>query len=475
MLVFSTRLPIRAEVTQQECLELFLEWLNGSPYYPTDEICFDVNSHDDYDYTKENITFSVRCFKDESIELSACRLENREANAIWDNDCVFLNDHGKKSLLIQLNCNRTDFRTDLPPIHKPYIVRMFVEKGYCDLDGQIPVTDEPIIAGKGNYEEYRDIICGKFSYEMPVVYISRDYWGKTAVNPKYLAHQLSGIAHVFVEESYDIAIRLQEDTHGNNAYLGYVGIYFPGTQYCQKHGLGYYADDFRKMCQGITDDVWDALMNRSDSTQYSWNQILALQARQKMLKMKDVSEQSKEELDTYIVTFDKEKEELEAKVDELNQRVLSLRAERDGLMAARGTANRDGLFYNTGSEDELYPGERNDLLYSVLSQVLNNYEQGTRPHSIIRSLLDANPRVGTCEKIIKGVKAIFRSGEKMTKTTKGQLKDLGFTIEEDGPHYKIVFKDPRYMFTVSKTPGDYRGAKNLTTMICKTLDVEKKL
>ena len=85
MLVFSTRLPIRAEVTQQECLELFLEWLNGSPYYPTDEICFDVNSHDDYDYTKENITFSVRCFKDESIELSACRLENREANAIWDN------------------------------------------------------------------------------------------------------------------------------------------------------------------------------------------------------------------------------------------------------------------------------------------------------------------------------------------------------------------------------------------------------
>ena len=43
----------------------------------------------------------------------------------------------------------------------------------------------------------------------------------------------------------------------------------------------------------------------------------------KMLKMKDVSEQSKEELDTYIVTFDKEKEELEAKVDELNQSAFS--------------------------------------------------------------------------------------------------------------------------------------------------------
>ena len=175
MLVFSTRLPLRKEVTQRDCLELFLEWLNGSPHYQTDEICFDVNAHDDYDYTKENITFSVRHFKDDSIELSACRLENRETNVIWDNDCIFLNEQGKKSLLIQLNCNWMDFRTDLPHIHKPYIVRMFVEKGFCDIDGQLPITDEPIIAGQDNYEEYRDIMCGNFPYEMPVVYVSKDY------------------------------------------------------------------------------------------------------------------------------------------------------------------------------------------------------------------------------------------------------------------------------------------------------------
>ena len=228
------------------------------------------------------------------------------------------------------------------------------------------------------------------------------------------------------------------------------------------------------MCQGIIDDVWDAIMNRVDSTQYNWNQILALQARQKMLKMKNVSEQSKEELDAYIDTFDKEKKELEAKVEELNRKVLSLRAERDGLMAARGTTNRDGLFYSAGSEDELYPGERNDLLYSILSQVLDKYEEGTRPHCIIKSLLDANPKVGTCEKIIKGIEATFRSGEKLTKVSKGQLRDLGFTIEEDGPHYKLVFKDPRYMFTAAKTPSNHRGSKNLKGTICKALNVEKK-
>lgn len=475
MLVFSTRLPLKAEITNQDCLKVFTEWIIGSPHYQIDELCLDADSLDDYDYIQGNVTFSIRHYKDESIELSACRLQNQEGNLIWDNDCIFFTSEGKKRLLIQLNCNWTDFRTDLPPIHKPHIVRMFVEKGYCDFDGKIPVTDTPITAGNDNYNDYRDIMCGNFSYEMPVVYISRDYWERTAVSPQSLARQLSGVAHVFVEENYEIAARLQEDTQGNNAYLGYVGIYFPQTRYCQKHGLGYYDNDVRKMYRGIINDVWDAIMNRADSTQYNWNQILALQARQKMLKMQGVSKQSQEELDAYIDTFDREKKELEAKVEELSQKVLSLRAERDSLMAAIETSNSDNLFYNAGTEKELYPGERNDLLYSVLSQVLNKYEESTRPYCIIKSLLDANPKLGACEKIIKGVETAFKSGERLTKVSKNQLTDLGFTIEGDGPHYKLVFKDPRYMFTVAKTPSDYRSVKNLVSKICKMLDVEKKI
>lgn len=475
MLVFSTRLPLKSEVTHQDCLRMFTEWVNGSKHYPTDGLYFDVDSYEDYDYTNDNITFSIRHYKDESIELSACRLQNRETHLVWDTDCVALTSKGKNSLLVQLNCNWVDLRTDFPQVHKPYIIKMCIERGYCSFDGGIPVTDAPIMADESNYEKCRAIMCGELSYEMPVVYISKDYWGRTAVSADYLARELSGVAHVFVEKDYDIAMKLQNDTDGNNAYLGYVGIYFPGTPYCQKHGLEYYDNNCRKMCNGIRNDVWDALKNRTDSTQYNWNQILTLQARQKMLEEKSISEQSKAELKQYVETFDIEKKELADKVEELNKKVLSLRAERDGLMAAKGTRNRDGFFYNAGAEGELYPGERNDLLYSILSQTLSKYEEGTRPHCIVKSLLEANPKIGTCEKIIAGVEAVFRSSERLTKTMKCQLKDLGFTIEEDGPHYKLIFKDPRYMFTVAKTPSDHRGAKNLTSKICKMLDVEKRL
>ena len=475
MLVFTTRLPLKSEITEQDCLNLFVEWVKGSPHYHMESLCFNVDSHEDYEYTDGDVTFSVKYYKDEAIELAACRLHNRERNLTWDSDCIFLDSKGKKTLLVQLNCHWADLRTDFPEVHKPYIIKMFIEKGYCSFDGNIPVTDTPIIAEESNYETFRDIMCGKLCYEMPVVYISKGYWGETAVSETYLARELSGVAHVFVEKNYDIAARLQTDTAGKNVYLGYVGIYFPGAQYCQRYGLEYYKNSRKEMCDAIKEDVWDALKNRADSTQYNWNQILTLQARQKMLEEKSISEQNRAELKQYVDTLNDKKKELADKVEELNKKMLSLRAERDGLLAARGTTSRNGLFYNVGEETELYLGERNDLLYSILSQVLSKYESDTRPYCIIRSLLDANPKVGNCEKIMNEIKAVFRSGEKMTKATKCRLEELGFTIEEGGPHYKIIFKDPRYMFTVSKTPSDHRGAKNLISTICRALDVEKKI
>ena len=152
-----------------------------------------------------------------------------------------------------------------------------------------------------------------------------------------------------------------------------------------------------------------------------------------------------------------------------------MRAERDGLLAAKGIKEEEDLFYRAGAEPELYPGERNDLLYSVLSQALKNYAKDTRPYCIITSLLDANPRVGTCEKILKEVKSILRQNNKMSRPVREQLKSLGFSVIEDGPHFKLKFKDPRYMFTVSKTPSDSRSARNLAANICQKIDIEKRI
>ena len=474
MLVFSTRLPLKNEITQEACLLLFIKWVIDSPNYDIGNVDYDVSLHKDFDCDYGNQTFSIRHYLDENIEISACRLENREDEAVWINDCIFLCENGNKSLLIQLNCNRTDFNTQMPKPHKPYIVRQFVESGYCKDDAGIPITDIALESDIDYYNKCVEIMTGALSYSMPVVYISCDYWGNTVISAQYLARQLSGVAHVFVEKNRDTALKLREDTDGNNAHTEYVGIYFPGTKLCQKHSLNYYSN-YKAMSQGIIDSVWKALINRLDSQKFNWNHIIALQSRQKMAEWQSISIQDKAQLSEYMDTFDQENKNLRDQIEDLNAEVYSLRSQLDTLRATLNGDSEDTCFYKMGTEPNLYAGERSDLLHSILSQVQSKYEPSSRPYILIQSMLDANPSIGECERVISGISTIFGGDGRLNKTAKAQLKDLGFTIEEDGPHYKIFFHDPRYMFTVSKTPSDHREGKNMISQIRAAIDINRKI
>lgn len=474
MLVFSARLPLKEEITSADCLQLFKEWVEQSPHYPIDEVNYDVHSHDDFECGNGKVSFSIRHFENDQIKLSACRLENHDSNAIWVNDCIYISENGIKSLLIQLNCNRIDFNTQLPPVHKPYIVRKFIEMNFCKNDGEIPVTDTPLEADGAFYNICANIMQGTYRYSMPAVYVSCDYWGNSVINPEYLARQLSGVAHVFVERNHETALKLREATNGNNTYRGYIGIYFPGTKFCQRHGLEYYSN-FREMTQEVINSVWQALVNRLDSSTYNWNQIISLQSRQRMLEWQDISAQDRKELSMYMDTFDQENKSLREQIESLSRQVCSLEAQRDMLREALKGDSEESYFYKTGKEVSLYPSEKEDLLYSILSQVQSKFPEGSRAYVITQSLLEANPKRGECERVVAGIRSVFNNGGKLSKATKVQLKSLGFTVEEDGTHYKLTFHDPRYIFSVSKTPSDHREGKNLVSDICNVIDIERKI
>jgi hypothetical protein len=58
----------------------------------------------------------------------------------------------------------------------------------------------------------------------------------------------------------------------------------------------------------------------------------------------------------------------------------------------------------------------------------------------------------------------------MDAKLRATLKKLGFSILEDGKHFKIKFNDDnRYMFAFPKSPSDHRGGKNMASDICKKL------
>ena len=178
---------------------------------------------------------------------------------------------------------------------------------------------------------------------------------------------------------------------------------------------------------------------------------------------------------SYMDTFDQENASLRVQISELNQQLYSVRSQLDSLRASFKGVSEDSYFYKEGKEANLYTSEKEDLLYCILTQVQDKYPENSRARAIIQSLLEANPKNGECGHIISEIRRIFGGEGKLTKTMKAQLKSLGFTIQEDGSHYKLIFHDPRYLFSVSRTPSDHREGKNLISEICNVIDIERKI
>ena len=65
------------------------------------------------------------------------------------------------------------------------------------------------------------------------------------------------------------------------------------------------------------------------------------------------------------------------------------------------------------------------------------------------------------------MKQLLRTYDGMTKVLKQDLQDMGFTITDDGKHYKLVYyNDQRYVFTLACTPSETKcGGKNAATVI----------
>jgi hypothetical protein len=49
----------------------------------------------------------------------------------------------------------------------------------------------------------------------------------------------------------------------------------------------------------------------------------------------------------------------------------------------------------------------------------------------------------------------------MTSSNRAELESLGFDIQDDGKHYKLIYRgDARYPFILAKTGSDWRGGMN---------------
>lgn len=377
---------------------------------------------------------------------------------------------------MSLSCHSKDYTSILPKIHKPYIIKKIIESGLCYDGGCFPIIDSPIYLSEEDLELCAKIMRGEVHTNLPVTYISYDSYNPTSysVDEKDLAIKLSGISHVLVEPNKDFALKLKDLANGNNAYHGYVGIYYPNSTY--REILSYndffsngYLDKI-KMAHAIRKTVQQSIINHNNSYTYSWDSLLTSYHLRKLNSAQEKSLEAKKDLKEFIDAFDAENK----KKDEIIQSLQSQLDTKNSIIESfkQKSDSQSSIYFDKSGISEFFPGELNDLVISILSQAQSKVEEDTRLYELLSLLLSSNRIIGTGRVILKDIEKAM--SEKSLETRRSILKKCGFTVEM-GAHDKIFFHDSKYSFTLANSPSDHRSQQNTGKEILKKISVYKKI
>lgn len=176
------------------------------------------------------------------------------------------------------------------------------------------------------------------------------------------------------------------------------------------------------------------------------------------------------EVSAVYANFSQELEEKGRLIEELNNRIMALQAENQGLRAKYEQNEGVPLLYY-GGEDELFEGEIKDQILEMLASQLTCVKKKTQKEHILKDVLECNEKTGALAVKRDEIKRILKGYTKVSDTLKRELKAFGFTISNDGGHYKLTYKgDSRYMFTMAASGSDSRhGGGNLASEINRNM------
>lgn len=317
MLVLYTKLFLKNEITEFNIDDLIMKWVTGSPHFHFDNL---KKSLQERENDEQGIESSERKQKFYSLHYDNAdtlvhiyKLDNIDNKVLWSTECTFVQENTNKYITISLNCDLQEYNSRLPHKHKPYIIRLLIESGFCINDGNLPVSDKTIPITKENISDIVEVMEAKSTHFMPLVYVSKDY-DDYAVDPGRLAIWLSGIAHVVIEEEKEWSFILKERTKGRNAHNGFVGIYYPQNQSYELFAKYSYLSD-KDMAVDVSCTVQQALVNYQNIQEYNWNKVIFLRTKD---KWKEEGEQKSAELEEFISSFQPLNDELSEKVRSLN-------------------------------------------------------------------------------------------------------------------------------------------------------------
>ena len=477
MLIFSTMLNIRDTMSPETFIQEVLRWNQDSIFEENHVKNCNWNGERNIRFGNDTLWLDIEEYAEKNI--IAVRYEKLEADGVqWDTDYIINLDEMKMSIQLHKSLLE-DTHLFFNNFSSPYFIKQLIDNQYIVPDGRLDILSVPLRITENNATLITDVINGHTSYNLPVVYISKDVVDSDPVPAAELAYKLKGIAHVLLQHTRDSNNFIRELSCNNNEYNGAIGIYYPNGKH--KRLLPHVAESQRLM-RSVENLVIRYVLQQNIDELYTWygvnNAILNSNLRKKQKEIAVAKELYKEsslelvekdhELNKFIDAFDDDIEQLNKKIQFLEKQNLALKAENDGLRSKINSLDTIPLL-KYGKETDLFPGEIKEFILLYLDEALKNTTRDSRRQHILQDVLDSNNYENIISEKREQIKDIITKGFNM-KEHGEKLKDMGFEISDDGKHYRLTYcNDNRYHTTISKTSSDHREPLNARANILRDM------
>lgn len=465
MLAFATEFPVAMNATGGAFLQAVRDWVLDSPHtilLPADLV--DIGKSDDWSSPPGPEQFSVLSPADACDDAAAALYSRYYDELEWTTTIAFRRRETGPWVALRLTCESSKPQTRLPAAKKPVLVRILMQQLGAGSDSILEVQHTPHFLDDHDIDRAADLLNGTSGCHLPMVYVSAGFNGAPVVDPRSIAQELAGMAHVIVEPNRAFSQRLRISVGGNNVYGGTVGIYWPDASGRRAFFLGSELRSRQEITDAVCREVLEALVNRRPLEDCTWASVQAMVARQRVETLKASGSQ---EVQAYIDNFENELKAARAKNSEAEREVARLKAE---LRRVQIGVNQTGQFSVSVGEQDFYEGEVLQILRDAVADTRDRVQHDSRRQHVLDAFLEAFPSSGTAGEYRDRLKRALREYTSLDSKIRKELEGIGFSVSEDGKHYKLVFQgDDRYTFTLPKSGSDVRGGLNAASDIGKRL------
>lgn len=455
MVLWSTLMMLKEEVSRDDFYSMVRKWRLGSPHTKLCESDIASSCSDELHVEKDGEQFIFYALK----SALACRYSATEGTDQWITDLVYAQTELGTMCSITLHFSSSAVSFRRPKMHTPYIVKMILKEGLVKSTGEFEMGGQPKQLQDDDVNLVARLIRGETNAFLPVIYVASEYNGSVdKVFLGRLSAKASGIAHVIVEPSRLYARKIAQITGRLPLPAGSLTVFVRGFAngilFRQKHS----ESRDRQMVRALS-TARDIMVRATSSLKLNFQSVeaayRALMVRRKMLKLQEENRQGVEfaELcDQTVKDLERQVMDRDAEIEELKRKLIRTRDER---------VEPSCFQLDLGREELLYEEEGVDAILTALQNGVSSLSNHGRYRKIIDIIL-ANNRVSAHKTYVKStLERILLNGKYTSGRIGAALRELGFSLREDGKHFVLSHgKDPSVMVTIAKTPSDTRGIRN---------------